>query len=147
MAADHRSAAQALRDAEAQTCVGIGDTDRDMSPFNHREDIASVAPYFQPPIVKQSTQVLAGAVVTFRATPGMTEQWLHRVVDCHLARNASLGFDIPEMRHCPLAVKGARATTSARTNGFAVTIEADESAAAQEILKRAQGLSNPSPNR
>lgn len=44
MAADHRASSQALRDAEARSCAGIAASDRDMSPFAHREDIQSVAP-------------------------------------------------------------------------------------------------------
>src|SRR5690606_22738662 len=43
-AAGHRAASAALRDAEASACVGIAERDRDMSPFEHVEDIASVEP-------------------------------------------------------------------------------------------------------
>jgi hypothetical protein len=35
-----------------------------------------------------------GAVISFRATPGLTAQWLQRVIDCHLARNAALGHTV-----------------------------------------------------
>ena len=41
-AADHRASSVALRDAEARACVGITPDDRDMSPFEHVEDIATV---------------------------------------------------------------------------------------------------------
>jgi hypothetical protein len=144
MAADHRAAAQALRDAEARSCSGISDTDRDLSPFEHREEITGVTPSSAagPKSVtpKQQTPKLQGAVVTFRAVPGMTAEWLQRVVDCHVARNASMGFDMPEMSFCPLAVKGARAKVASTGNGFAVTVESDDPAAAQEILRRAQAL-------
>jgi hypothetical protein len=42
MAADHRAASQALRDAEQRACSGISAQDRDLSPFQHREDIEGV---------------------------------------------------------------------------------------------------------
>ena len=81
-----------------------------------------------------------GAIVTFRAVPGMTAQWLQRVVDCHLARNAALGHDVPEMGYCPLVPKGVTAKASGTEAGFAVVIRADDSQTAQEVLKRARAL-------
>jgi len=39
----------------------------------------------------------------------MTAEWFQRIVDCHLARNASLGFSAAEMPYCPLNVKGVHA--------------------------------------
>jgi hypothetical protein len=140
MAADHRAAAQALRDAESRACVGIPDVDRDMSPFDHREDISAVAPVRTLVGAKQQTMVLTGAVVTFRAVPGMTAEWLQRVVDCHLARNASVGFDMPEMTYCPLTIKSVRAKVSSMGSGFAITVESDDPAAAKEVLRRSQAL-------
>ncbi len=143
MAADHRAASQALRDAEGKACVGIADIDRDMSPFEHREEIVSVEPSNATGSGKFPSTQTKGAVVTFRATPGMTAQWLQRVVDCHLARNAALGHVVPEMPSCPLVPNGASAKVSATDSGFAVKIESDDSVTAQEILRRAQLLTKP----
>ena len=42
LAAKHRAASHALRDAEAKACAGVPGDDRDMSPFRHSEDISSV---------------------------------------------------------------------------------------------------------
>jgi len=60
MAADHRAAAQALRDAEGTSCGGIAESDRDVSPFDHREDITSVTAYEtkSPVGTKQQTEKL-----------------------------------------------------------------------------------------
>src|SRR5688572_16311610 len=44
LAAQHRSASQALQAAEARACAGIAEDDRDISPFAHRGDIRSVSP-------------------------------------------------------------------------------------------------------
>ncbi|MCC7383965.1 MAG: hypothetical protein IT384_19140 [Deltaproteobacteria bacterium] len=140
-AADHRAASAALRDAEERACIGISPDDRDMSPFDHVEDIASVEPLTErggPS--KAFSQRKAGAVVTFRAVPGMTAEWLQRVVDCHLARNASLGHAVPEMPNCPLVPNGVQARVTSTGNGFAVAIRAYDGATAREILARAERL-------
>ncbi len=144
MAVDHRAASQALRDAEAKMCVGISEADREMSPFEHREDIASVEP-LNVNVSSAKTGGNArtvGATVTFRAVPGMTAQWLQRVVDCHLARNAVLGHVVPEMPSCPLVPNGVTATVTPTSDGFAVALRSDDTKTAQEILRRAQSLSH-----
>lgn len=140
-AAQHRAASEALRDAEARACVGLSEQDRDTGPFEHREDIASVEPLTtsissgKTPYVK-----LEGAVVTFRAVPGMTAQWLQRLVDCHLARNAALGHHVPEMPDCPLVPKGVTATVAPTSAGFAVAVKSDDQDTAREVLRRARKL-------
>jgi hypothetical protein len=144
MAEDHRAAGQALRTAEAQTCAGISDDDRDASPFYHREDITGVqAAYGPSPRGKGGQGPLTGAIVTFRAVPMLTSEWLQRIVDCHLARNNALGNDMPEMAYCPLVPKGISAKVSSTGDGFAVTIESNDSNTSKEVLRRAEALKNP----
>lgn len=144
MAADHRAASQALRDAEARACAGLSEADRDMSPFAHREDIAGVSPLaVSVSSGRQTTQHTVGATVTFRATPGMTAEWFQRLIDCHLARAAALGHEIPEMPYCPLALREVEARVTSTGNGFAVSIRADDSATVEEILRRARALTSP----
>jgi hypothetical protein len=141
MAADHRAASQVLRDAEARVCVGLSEEDRDRSPFMHREDIASVEPlYANVSSGKGPYARLEGAIVTFRAVPGMTAQWLQRVVDCHMARNAAMGHESPEMPDCPLVPKDVSAQVTATSTGFAVAVRSDDPAAANEVLRRARLL-------
>jgi hypothetical protein len=151
-AADHRAASQALRSAEASACAGLSERDRDASPFAHREDIASVtrlnepdpgipaAPGYESGPLRGGRDQLAGAIVTFRALPGMTAPWLQRVIDCHLARNAALGHEVPEMPYCPLVPKGVTATVTPTSTGFAVAIRSSDLDTAKEIVRRADGL-------
>lgn len=139
-AADHRAASQALRDGEKRACVGVSEQERDGSPFDHREDIAGVERLYSASSGKLALKHLEGAVVTFRAVPGLTAQWLQRVVDCHLARNAALGHDVTEMPSCPLVPKGARGSVTATSNGFAVAIRGEDQAGTREILRRAETL-------
>lgn len=142
-AADHRAGSAALREAEARACAGLEPDDRDTSPFEHAEDLASVVPLMFPePGLGQTPgqKRLAGAIVAFRAVPGMTAAWLQRLVDCHLARNASLGHLLPGMPNCPLVPKGVTATVSSAGTGFAVSIRSDAPLTAQDVLDRAQRL-------
>jgi hypothetical protein len=140
-AADHRAASQVLRDAEARACAGLSDHDRDTSPFAHREDIAAVAELDLPRRASYRTvSHLAGATITFRAVPGMTAEWLQRVLDCHLARAAAVGHDMPEMPYCPLVPKGVTAAVSRVDKGFDVDVSSDDPDVAREILARSRTL-------
>ncbi len=141
VAAQHREASQALRDAEARACVGISEADRDTSPFEHREDIASVAPlYEQRAMGRTATQQQVGVIVTVRAVPGLTAEWLQRLVDCHLARAAALGNSMPEMAHCPLVPRGVeRAVVTSASGGFAVEIHTNPEAL-PDVRRRAESL-------
>ncbi len=143
-AADHRAASAALRDAETRACAGIPPDDRDTSPFDHAEDIAGVEPLIERVASKAPGERRVGAIVTFHAVPGMTTEWLQRVVDCHLARNAALGHTVPEMPNCPLVPKGAEARVSSTGSGFAVAIRSEDEQTAREILARAQRLTSES---
>jgi hypothetical protein len=162
LAAKHRAASEALRQAEDQACVGISEEDREMSPFSHYDDVETVAELDKSVATgntevssvkevsetretragKQQQTNLVGAEVVFRAVPGLTAEWLQRVVNCHIARNAALGPAVAsaDMPHCPLAVDGAKASVSSVGNGFAVTIRADSAESAKEIVRRAQAL-------
>lgn len=140
-AAQHRAASAELRAAEANACAGIPENDRVMSPLEHGADIASVDPLIaRSSGSKAISSRQVGATVTFRATPGLTAEWLQREVDCHLARNAALGHVAPEMPDCPLVPRGVVAHVRSVGNGFAVDVESDDTGTAQEIFARAQRL-------
>lgn len=143
LAAKHRAASDALRSAEASACSGISEEDRDVSPFMHGADIRAVSPLQEEVKTgKVTSSRVAGAEVVFNAVPGMTTEWLQRLVDCHLARNASIGHEAAaaEMPYCPLTLRGAQARVRSVGDGFAVAIRADDVETSNEILKRAKSL-------
>lgn len=141
LAAKHRAASAALGQAEAQACVGISEDDRDMSPFFHRQEIASVRRLTRQVRNGKSVTIRdVGATVVFRAVPGLTAEWLQREVDCHIARASSVGHDMPEMSYCPLVLKGVKATVSNARGGFAVNIESDDWDVTKEIVRRSNAL-------
>jgi len=63
-------------------------------------------------------------------------------MDCHLARNASIGYDVAarEMQHCPLTQPGATASVRRVSGGFAVDVRSEDALAAQAIWRHAQQL-------
>lgn len=140
LASAHRAAAQTLRDTEARACAGLSDRDRDQSPFSHGEDIVGVEEVSRTLSPKTPAQVPAGAVVIFAAVPGMTQESLQRIIDCHQARNSVIGFDAAEMAYCPLMLKGVTAEVSLRGGALAVTIRSDDPGTAREIQMRARAL-------
>lgn len=137
LAEAQRTASQKLRDAEGGACVGVSEIDRTMSPFSHPEDVAMVAPLQStvPPTRPE------GALITFKATEGMTAPRLEKLVACQLSRNACMDNPAEEMAYCPLALKDVRATVTTTPDGlFVVAIRSDNPAIAQEVLKRAKAL-------
>jgi len=139
LAAAHRAASSALRAAEATACAGVAPQDRDMSPFAHRQDIMQAEPLLTPSGSKSPPRQV-GVTVVFRAVPGLTSEWLQRLIDCHIARNAVLGHDAPEMTYCPLAVRGVTAHVSAAHGGYAVMLRADESDSIEAIRQRVDDI-------
>ena len=140
-AGEHRAATRALEEAEARACAGLPPTERDVSPFAHREDLASAAPLTEAVVTgKVATQRTVGAIIRVRAVPGLTAEWLQRTVDCHLARASALGHEVPEMSYCPLVPKGATAQVTSAGDGFDVRVRSSDPAAAHEILQRALRL-------
>ncbi len=137
-AAAHRKASAALRSAEATACAGISIADRDMGPFEHPDEISGVEPFVQNVSGSKGQQPRQmGAIVTFRAVPGLTVEWLQRSVDCQIARSAALGYVVPEMPDCPLIPKGVEAHVRSSGTGFKVEIRSDDPTTAREILARA----------
>ncbi|HVY49013.1 MAG TPA: hypothetical protein VHB21_24150 [Minicystis sp.] len=136
LAAEHRAAAQTLRDAEARACAGVPEGDLSTSPLQRSADILTVEPLLSwgPP---KPFGTLEGAAIVLRAVPGLTYDYMRQLVACHLARNAAMGFALPEMASCPLSVPGATATVEASDGGFRIEVRGDD---AEEILARAHRL-------
>lgn len=143
-AAQHRAASQSLRDAEAHACAGLRAEERDTSPFVRGTDVQSVRQLREVTIVGKARMIRdSGATVVFRPTPGLTAEWLQRIIACHLARSAAGGHDMPEMPYCPLVPRGAQARVRSLGDGFAVDVYADDADTAAEIWRRAQQITHP----
>ena len=84
------------------------------------------------------------ARVTFGPVPGLDEATLRRLAECHLARGAALGHEVPEMDYCPLVPRSASAKVATIGKQLAVTITVDESHFG-EVLRRAELLVERTP--
>ncbi len=133
LAAQHRAASKALLDAEHRSCAAVSEYDRDLSPFFHREDIATVSRL-------ERDGELTGAEILFRPVAGLDAQHLQRLVDCHLARAASVGHDMPEMDYCPLVPRGVAAKVREVGKQLAVDVTSSDSSTVHEIVVRAEKL-------
>lgn len=145
-AVEHRKAARDLQDVEERSCAGLAAEDRETSPFSHRADILGVNS-LEEPVGKSKTKRVVGATILFRPVPGLTVASLQQLVDCHLARNASIGYAAAarEMEHCPLTERGATAAVRRVSDGFAVDVRAEDPVTAQAIWRRAQQLAVVEP--
>jgi hypothetical protein len=141
-AVEHRKAARDLADVEQRSCAGVAAEDRETSPFSHRGDILGVSPLEEPLGKSKSQRRVVGATILFRPVPGLTAAALQQLMDCHLARNASIGYDVAarEMQHCPLTQPGATASVRSVQGGFAVDVRSENALGAEAIWRHAQQL-------
>ena len=140
-AADHRAASKGLMDAEATSCRDVSGRDRDMSPFHRKENLSridSIDSLFAP---DQGITRTDGVVIVMKPTSGLTRDKLERIVNCHMARNAAAGYDMPEMAYCPLNVKGTFARVSKVKDGnLAVSVYAPDEKTNLELVRRSNAL-------
>ena len=132
-AAEHRSTARALVEAERTACADLGENEIAQSPFAQAQDILGVTPY-------QQGGTMRGAVITFRRVPGMTGAWMLKSLRCHYARAAAFGFPRTFMAFSPLALPDTSFDVSEASDTIAVTIESPRDEIAHAVLGRAQDL-------
>lgn len=137
LAAEHRARSQSLRDSESQACDGLEDNDRDEGPFVHKADVVSVEPLVATE-GKQAVKRQSGSRIVFRAVPGLTEEWLQRLVACRLAVAKALNYEASSVKDDVLAIRGIQVKVRAAGAAFIVDIEADDAASVTEIRRRLQ---------
>jgi hypothetical protein len=131
-------ASRELQVAEARACANVPERDRDISPFFHRDDIVAIG---------MPEKDADPFVVEFTVANTSVEQFSD-LIDCHLARNASLGFEMPEMDYCPLAVPNVKAEVSSSGDRIRVELRGSDPqarAGLRERLTASQQRGTPSP--
>lgn len=136
-AADHRGAARTLREAEARACSESTGGHPDLAPFFEFQEVDRVTPLY---VSNGRYGALRGASITLKKADGVTAESVQSALACHLARNAALGFEAPEMGHCPLAARGVRATAREQDGRVVVDVSASSAAVAEAVLARAELL-------
>ena len=142
LAQEHVDAAARLRDEERTACYGISDADRDMGPFAREAGVTGVEVVRDRGVFPKGPLEPVGVSVYVRADSGMTQQWLGRIVACHMAHVAVTGR---ETRPSPLAVSNADVTVSSTQVGFRVTITSHDRDTARSVVERGRELAEASP--
>jgi hypothetical protein len=136
--AEHLAAARDLREQERSACAEVPDADRDQGPFARRDRIVG-AHELRARLFPKAPAQTVGVAVEIRATPGTTEQWLGRVVQCHLAHYAVVGGGLAEPGD-PLMTAGAHVSVAATQTGFRVAITSQSLEVARELLQKGFAL-------
>jgi hypothetical protein len=125
--------------------VGIPAAERAASPLDRPDQLRSVeAIHVTTPSGKFTTTRLVGARVVLLAQPGMTAEWLQRILDCHLAHMAAAGPAAAHAHACPLSLPGVSASVTSVGDGFAVDVVADDVETAKLVLARAEAIGDAS---
>src|SRR5262249_33672894 len=77
-----RAATKTALESERAACAEVPEADRAAGPFARRDRITRVETLLQS-VSPKAPAPLAGAAIYVRATPGMTEQWMARIIQCY----------------------------------------------------------------
>jgi hypothetical protein len=137
LATEHEQAAQTLRTQEASLCYGVPDADRERGPLAQTNEVMSIRVLKDRHLFAKGPLVPIGVAIDLRAERGETEQWLGRVVACHVAHAAVVGRNRYDG---PLEVPDAQASVSATGIGFRVTITSKDLDVARSVVSRSNDL-------
>ncbi len=139
LAQEHLEAAKRLRDQEQVACYAVPDAERTEGPFAHPERISGIEVVRDRGVFPKGPLEPVGVAVNLRAEAGMTQQWLGRVIACHMAHVAVVGRD---PRPSPLSVANTQVSVSSTSVGFRVTVIAasHDRDAARAVVDNGQQL-------
>jgi hypothetical protein len=120
---------------ESSSCVCATPFAMGESPLSHPEYVTDVTPYRVITIDKRRQTELQGATVRIAAVPGVTTEWLQRLVDESRSRSEgeNSAWD-------PLALDRTTAEVRPSGDGFAIVIRSSDRDTAKEVLRRADAL-------
>ena len=126
-------ARSAADEADVQrACAGLPDAAIDRGVVDLRSNVAGAAP-LRDGEGRKTLPTLVGAAVQVHAAPGMTAQWLGRMLQCDTARHAGAA----------LVPAGARAEVTPTPTGFSVSMRSSDPELAREIGRRASLFAHP----
>jgi hypothetical protein len=122
----------------AQLCAGIPEAEARAGLAGMQPAIDSVEPLTVRIAMGRGFSTREeGATAYIRATPGVTQQWVGRVLQCH---RSQYGAGTPGSEADPLTLADVDASVAATETGFAVQIRSKDSGVAKEIVRRAAPL-------
>jgi hypothetical protein len=124
-------APNAADESQAQrACAGLPDAVVDQGIANLRANVDGAAPLHE--VRAKAPPKLVGASVQVLATPGMTPQWIGRIVQCDAERHTSAALVPP----------GARVEVSPTATGFIIAARSSDHDLALEIERRVSLLAH-----
>ena len=126
----------------ANLCAGVPDGEREHPSVLRPPELEGVREAMgERRLIKTSIQELRGAELVVRASPGMTKQWMARVLRCHIAYRDQTPAAMPaETFPDPLMVDRAEVTFDETETGFLIRIRGANKTEGKEILALAQQL-------
>jgi hypothetical protein len=135
----------AAPDQMADMCRGIPEMERQRPTFLQSSGIESVRPFMgEQHYIKFTLPQLRGADIFVRAGPGITKQWVARVLRCHVAWHDAVGLSNQDGFEDPSTVNRPDLSFIEAETGFVVRITGHDKAEGEEILRRARRLTEPS---
>jgi hypothetical protein len=136
----------ATPDEVAGLCAGIPDSERDHPSALQPPQLEGVRTAMgERRLIKLSVQEVRGAELFVRPNPGVSRQWLTRVVRCHVAYHDVAGASLQESSPDPLLVNQPEITVDETDTCFVIRIKGANKTDGQEILARAQRLVSSAP--
>lgn len=127
----------------ANVCAGIPDAQARTSLTDLRADVDVVEAARETSMTKPFLSRSVGADIHVRATPGMTAQWLARLVECHMA--TELVGAACTSSECPLGLARVTISVSPTATGFTLAIRSNDPDVAREVARRSELLFEPQP--
>jgi hypothetical protein len=131
----------ASADDVANLCAGVPDAERDHPSMLQPPELEGVRKSMgERHMIKYSVTELRGAELLVRPSPGISRQWIARVIQCHVAYRDLPGARVPETLSDPLLVDEATVSFGETDTSFVIRIQGETMAEGEEILARAQRL-------
>jgi hypothetical protein len=116
----------------AAACHGLPESAMDRGVADLRTNVDGARPVYEAPNEKAIPR-LVGAAAQVRAAPGMTAQWLGRLLVCDTARHGAAA----------LVPVGAKSEVTTTPVGFTVVVRSRDSELAREIERRVTLFARP----
>ena len=138
------SPAEAPLSAEqvADLCANVGDDEARSPSFLATANVSGVRPFMgEHQYIKFTEPELRGADILLRSSPGLTRQWVSRVLHCHVARHGFAGTTAPDSVADPFVLETRPDLVVLETQtGFVVRVAGHDRGEGVEILRRAKLL-------
>jgi hypothetical protein len=128
-------------DEVANLCAGVPDAERDHPSMLQPPELEGVRKSMgERHMIKYSVPEVRGAELLVRPSPGISRQWIARVIQCHVAYRDLPGGSSPESLSDPLLVDEAKVSFGETDTSFVIRIQGETMTEGEEILARAQRL-------